>query len=396
MKNINRILYFVIVIYFVCVGNLWAGDLNRLDRFIGKRDAVLVADPDGQIIFSKHADTPRIPASTLKILTSLAALHYLGPDFRFVTEFYTDKDSNLKIRGYGDPLLISEVVARISETLGTRIREYKDIILDNSYFEPILIPGVTTSLNPYDAPNGALCVNFNTVYFKKKKGKYISAEPQTPLLPFALKKIKKLGLRRGRVIFSQEQDEITLYAGHLFRHFLDKAGVRSQGNIKLGKVRQETDALVYKHVSGVDIAEVISRLLEHSNNFIANQILVVSGIKREGPPGTLKKGVDALSVYAKETLKLTDICLAEGSGISRENRISAKNMHKVLEAFQPYHHLMRHEGREYFKTGSLSRVKTRAGYIESSSGELYRFVVMVNTPGKSTGSIMSRILRAVP
>lgn len=374
---------------------LLAENLDRLGRLVGKRDAVLVADAQGSILFSKNADKKLVPASTLKILTSLAAMHYLGPEFRFVTEFYRDSDSNLKIKGYGDPLLISEVVADIADTLGTKIETYNDLILDHSYFDPILIPGVTTTLNPYDAPNGALCVNFNTVYFKRKKGGYVSAEPQTPLLPFAVRKIRKLGLRRGRVIFSQEEDEITLYAGHLFRHFLEKEGVKSHGTVRLGRVRKESDTLVFRYVSKYPIKAVISKLLKYSNNFIANQTFVVSGIKADSPPGSLRKGVRAASAYIKNSLNLNGIRIAEGSGISRENRISARNMYRILQEFEPYHDLMRHEGREFYKTGSLSGVKTRAGYIEDGQGGLYRFVVLINTPGKSTGRMMSRMLKAL-
>ena len=58
--------------------------------------------------------------------------------------------------------------------------------LDDTYFtQPLTIPGISSSSNPYDAPNGALCANFNTVFFKHSRDGYASAEPQTPLLPMA-------------------------------------------------------------------------------------------------------------------------------------------------------------------------------------------------------------------
>lgn len=376
-------------------GNLHAEKLDDLQKFVGNRDAVLIADPEGTIIFSENADEKLIPASTLKILTSLTAIHYLGTDFRFVTEFYTDSHDNLKIKGYGDPLLISEAVAEICKTLATKIGSFNDLILDHSYFDPVVIPGVSSTLNPYDAPNGALCVNFNTVSFKRENGGYVSAEPQTPLLPFALKKIAKYGLNSERVIFSQEQDEITLYAGHLFQYFMQKEGIASKGHIRIGKVEENKDRLVYKYVSSFSMEDVLSRLLEYSNNFIANQTLVAVGAKVFGAPGTLEKGVRAASAYIN-TLNTEHISIVEGSGISRENRISAKSLYRLLEAFEPYRHLMRHKGREFYKTGSLTGVKTRAGYIENGKGEFYRFVVMINSSGKTTDTIMSRILRNLP
>ena len=49
-----------------------------------------------------------VPASVLKYATALAALHYLGPDFSYSTEFYLDENHSLIIKGSGDPYLVSE------------------------------------------------------------------------------------------------------------------------------------------------------------------------------------------------------------------------------------------------------------------------------------------------
>ena len=89
---------------------IYAGDKKKLERYIGDKDSVLIGNSSGKILYSKNAKKLLVPASTLKILTSLAALDRLGPDFRFKTEFYQDSEENLKIKGYGDPLLISEVL----------------------------------------------------------------------------------------------------------------------------------------------------------------------------------------------------------------------------------------------------------------------------------------------
>lgn len=380
------------------IQNLHAENLGSVANLIGDQDAVLVADHQGRIIVSKNADKKLIPASTLKILTSLVAMHYLGPNYRFTTEFYLDNDSNLKIKGYGDPLLTSEILEEISKTLGSRLeaerKKIKDIVLDDSYFkQPITIPGISSSSQPYDAPNGALCANFNTVYFKRlENGKYVSAEEQTPLLPFALRKVRKSKPTMGRVVLSHKESENTLYFGHLFKYFLEKQGIKSNGSIRLGRVNKD-DKLVFKYMSGFSIKEIISKLLEHSNNFMANQLLIYAGTKLYGPPGTLDKGVLAALNYTKNVLKIDYISIIEGSGISRQNRISANSLHKILEKFEPYHKLMHKSGREFYKTGTLDGISTRVGYIKSNKGELYSFVVMINTPGKTTEVIMDMLLK---
>lgn len=399
MKSINSLKFFIFL-FFLCllIAGPWqttglnAWTRNDFENLIGKHDAMLITAPDGKIIFSKNAEKILIPASTLKIFTALVALYYLGPDYKFTTEFYLDSDINLKVKGYGDPLLISEVLLEISRKVGTKIKKVSDIVLDDSYFaQPLTIPGVSSSTQPYDAPNGALCVNFNTVNFKQANGVYVSAEPQTPLLPFALKKIIKLGLRQGRIVFSHNKNECTFYAGHLIKYFLNNEGIQTTGSVKTGRVYKNKDHLIFRYVSKFSLEEIISRFLEFSNNYTTNQLLIAAGAKAYGPPGTLDKGVLAALSYANNILYLKHTHITEGSGISRKNKTSAKDMEKILKAFEPYHSLMRHEGREFYKTGTLSGINTRVGYIENTKGQLYRFVVLMNTPGKSTRRIMEKL-----
>lgn len=393
------LLVFFGLLCLIPLKNSYAEKLDELHDLIGNQDAVLVADAKGSILFSKNADRRLIPASTLKILTALVALDSLGPGHRFVTEFYLDQEDNLIVKGYGDPLLVSEALVQIATVLATRLdsrqKRINDLVLDASYFDdPIVIPGVTSSYEPYDSPSGALCVNFNTVNFKRNTGGvYVSAEPQTPLLPFALDRIRASGLKHGRIILSREANESTRYAGHLLRYFLKQQGIDIKGRIRIGRVRKETDKLIFKYVSEFSIQQVVSKLFEYSNNFMANQLLVVTGAHVYGPPGTLPKGVRAASTLAKNVLKINNFKIVEGSGISRENTISAHNLHIVLEAFAPHYHMMRREGRVFYKTGTLSNISTRAGYIENSKGGLYRFVIMINTPGKTIDPIMKILLK---
>ncbi len=171
--------------------------LSRLNG-VYSNDALVVAEPDGRLLYKKNETVKHVPASTLKLLTALCAIHYLGPSYRFKTEFYTDTDSNHKIKGYGDPLLISEVWQEIAHGLPKKVRGFKDLLLDDTYFsQPVIIPGRNHSTNPYDAPVGALCANFNTVFFDRdKQGRIVPAEAQTPLIPYARKKIRSLGLKK--------------------------------------------------------------------------------------------------------------------------------------------------------------------------------------------------------
>ena len=396
MKNFIRIVSLgLLVLSPFSAGISVADDWDRLAARIGDRDSVLVADPGGRILFAKNAEVPRMPASTLKILTAMAARHYLGEDFRFRTEFYRTPEGHLVVKGYGDPLLVSEVVADMAQKVARRVEAFGDLVLDDGYFGPVTIPGVSSGPRPYNAPNGALAVNFNTVNFRTVGGEYASAEPQTPLLPVAMDRIRRTGSRQGRVVLASENGEALRYAGHLIRHFLVAAGVRTSGDVRPGTMDPQRDRLVYRFVSPFGLDDVNARLLEYSNNFIANQMFIVSGIAAGGTPGTLEKGRRAAMAYAAGELGIPEIRIAEGSGISRENRVTAREMLTILEHFAPRYRLLRREGREWFKTGSLTGVKTRAGYLEGPEG-LYRFVVLINTPGKTVDPVLREIHRAIP
>jgi len=387
--------------------NLHAADFNDIIPLIRKHDAVVVADPDGKILFSANAGQPLIPASILKILTSLAAFHYLGNDFRFITEFYIDDRANLTVKGYGDPLLISEVLSQIACNIAEILpetREYSQgdasinhLLLDDTYFMHSLeTPGVNASVQPYDSPNGALCANFNTVKFKRRGTTYVSAEPQTPLLPITLPRIKKSKLAHGRILLSQNRKESTLYAGHLLAYFLQQQGIEIKGDIKPAEMENGRKRLLLRYTSRFSLDQIISRLLEYSNNFIANQLLITIGIKAGAAPGNLAMGSCAVMKYAINYLGVKKLTMVEGSGISRENRLSAMDMIKVLQAFLPYRHLMRRNGNIICKTGTLSGISTRAGYYESKDGQVLLFVVMLNSPpARSAGVIVNIIEKCI-
>ncbi len=345
---------------------------------VSQEDVILAAGPDGAIQYSKNASVKSVPASTLKILTALAAIHHLGMTHRFQTELYMDGKKNLKVKGYGDPLLLSEVWLDMARMSAPKIQSFADLVVDDSYFvRDIQIPGSGTSTNPYDAPIGALCANFNTIFFDHNpSGGIVSAEPQTPLTPLAMKNIRNLGVQKGRYTFTHKGHEIALYAGEIFRVFLQENGVDGTHRIRVGSVGHG-DQLIHVYRSPFSLDMAIRKMLEYSNNFMANQILVSLGAREYGPPGTLEKGVKALCRFAERELQLENIKIVEGSGISRQNRLSAVDMLAVLKGFSPYRNLLTRDGNILYKSGTLKGIQARAGYVEGHQGKLFYFVVFV-------------------
>jgi serine-type D-Ala-D-Ala carboxypeptidase/endopeptidase (penicillin-binding protein 4) len=369
----------------------------ELAAILGPRDSLLVTDAAGLRIFSWHPETPRTPASVLKVLTAHVALIHLGPDFRFTTSFYQDACGHLYVRGHGDPLLVSEVLADLARSLAPRLAPVTDLVVDDDDFaQPLTIPGVSDSDNPYDAPNGALCVNFNTVaVHRTADGRYASAEPQTPLLPFAQSLLQRRPPANGRLVLTRDSGQAALHAGHLLAYFLAEAGRPLSGTVRPGGVPPEArPRMVF--ASPFSLAEGVARMLEHSSNFIANQLLIAAGAKVHGLPGTLEKGVRLAGNHARQDLGWTRFHLVEGSGIARRNQVTAADLDRLLAAFFPYRHLMSGEGRTRYKTGTLNGIQTRAGYMESNHGAPYRFVILINTPGRRADTVLDVLTERLP
>ncbi|MFK5951803.1 MAG: D-alanyl-D-alanine carboxypeptidase [Desulfobacterium sp.] len=381
---------------------------------------IILADPQGRILFKKNADSRFIPASTLKVFTALTALEYLGPDFHFTTDFFLDGHLNLKIKGQGDPLLTSREIRTISKRIGEILKkkhltEIRGLMVDGTAFKSdISIPGTSRTLNPYDASVGALSANFNTISFKKRpqekkedrqpasstqnlksipqhSTKWISAEAETPLVPFVWKMVATAGMTTGRIPLLQGME--ALYAGHLFKWFLQGEGIKIGQEVTSGKVNGK-NRMIFTWYSPYDLTQVVAKLLYYSNNFMANQLFLTLALREGGAPATLEKGIKVAMAHAA-SLGIKDLFIEEGSGLSRQNRISPWSMLKILQAFKPYHALMKYENNEYYKTGTLQGVRTRCGYFKDKHGELYPFVIMVNQENKAYGEIKKRLQKKV-
>ncbi|MCG8563719.1 MAG: D-alanyl-D-alanine carboxypeptidase [Desulfobacterales bacterium] len=359
---------------------------------------ILLSDETGQIIYSKNADQYFVPASTLKLLISLAALTELGDNYRYPVHLAYDRESkDLYIKGMGDPLFISEAIEGLTRNLVQRqnLKEVRHIVLDNSYFETgIEIPGTGNSLNPYDATIGALCANFNTLAFKWDDGRreFISAEPQTPLLPGPfMEEVSRSGQSKGRILLSPKLQ--LRYPGELIRHFLNQHGIQVTGGGKADGF-PKNPKVQWTLLSPYPLPGVVEKLLRYSNNFIANQLMLTLGAIREGEPANLAKGQKLLGDFAAQ-LKLGKVNLLEASGLSRRNRITPRQMGKLLMAFKPHHGLLRENGNEFYKTGTLSDVRSRVGYIKGKDKKLYPFAVFLNGQSKGYENIMADLVKRI-
>ncbi|MCB2183069.1 MAG: D-alanyl-D-alanine carboxypeptidase [Desulfobulbaceae bacterium] len=351
---------------------------RRLDRLID--NGGYVVSRNDSILVSRQDDSPFIPASILKIATSLAALEILGPDFRFQTGFFADTADNLYIKGFGDPLLTSEEITIILKKLQEmNVTGINNIYLDDSAF--LLTDSPTSSentLNPYDAENNALAANFNTIYFQKRQdASIVSAEEQTPTLPLMLRLGKNLRPGKHRINLSINRQDILIHTGQLFRAIQERLEIPGQGTIARKAVSDHAHPL-YTHRSSKKLTEIIASLMLYSNNFIANQIFLTCGAESKGYPATWQKSRDVFtSFFSGLGFTQHQINVIEGSGLSRENRVTPEAMFRILQMFKPHARLLAQHKGHFVKSGTLTGVYSYAGYFKMEN-QLDPFVLILN------------------
>jgi serine-type D-Ala-D-Ala carboxypeptidase/endopeptidase (penicillin-binding protein 4) len=356
---------------------------------------VLVMDAAGNELVAQNIDKPFVPASVTKIVTAWLAMEVLGGDYRFETRFYLDDKRKLYVRGGGDPFLISEELAPLATELVAAIgtKPITGIVLDASYYPSNLrVPGIVNTDEAYNALNSALAVNFNTVNAVRSGNKVRSAEPQTPITPLATTQFRLRGPNgKGRISLSQDPAVSLQYAGELIAAFIERAGGSVKGKISTGTVPAGLKP-VYVHQQSRTLSQILVELLRASNNYIANQVFLEIGAHRLGGPVSLQKSLRVANEMLAAHGLADAIHLEEGSGISRDNRFTARGLAKVLELFAPHANLLRGHDGGMNKTGSLDGVRTLAGYADTSSHGRVRFVIALTS---NDGEMRFRLLRAI-
>ncbi|HSA58323.1 MAG TPA: D-alanyl-D-alanine carboxypeptidase [bacterium] len=378
---------FLPLLLLLACSPLSAGDSWQVHLTVALKNGGAYAETeDGKVLFDHRSRDYFIPASTMKIATAACAIDRLGRDFRFATDFFITQDKRLIVKGYGDPFLVSEELAVAAAALASKgVKEVKGILLDTTYFEPdIKIDGTSNSTNPYDALNGALIANFNTVNVHKMgsgpRAAVYSAETQTPITPIAVESAEGLPPGQQRINIGQDPLKGARYVGELLSEFLKKEGVRVEGPIVPGAAPKNAQP-VYRHLSSRRAEDVVRELLKFSTNFMANQVFLVLGAERFGPPANVEKAQTVLRDCLKNDAGWTNFHVHEGAGLSRKNAVTPRQMVDLLRHFEPHLDLLpREEGVFRAKTGTLTGVNTLAGFFPMSDGKMARFAILVNSP----------------
>ncbi len=402
--------------------------------------AIVVQPVSGSgVSIAANESVPMNPASTMKLVTTYAALNLLGPSYTWRTEAFVTgalrKDvleGDLVIRGGGDPKLVIEnfwlLVNRI-RTYG--VREIRgDVVLDKSAFEPLehdpgLFDGEVT--RPYNAGPDALLLNFKALMFgfvpdPEARTVRVLATPMLAGLkpPIAVRGIEgSCGDWRGRLQadFADPMAPVfrggyplscgektwpisvlghTQYFGAAFRALWNGMGGEWTGNVREGVVPADARRIAV-HES-IALAEVIRDINKFSNNVMARQLFLTIGAETSRQPGSTDRAARAVRAWlSSHGLEMSELVLENGAGLSRVERISAANLARMLA--HAYSGPLMPEfmsslplvgvdgtmkkrngasGSAHIKTGLLADVRAIAGYVLAASGRRYVVVAIIN------------------
>jgi serine-type D-Ala-D-Ala carboxypeptidase/endopeptidase (penicillin-binding protein 4) len=347
-------------------------------------------------------------------------------------------DGDLVIKGYGDPKLTLENFWLMLRNLRARgIRDIRgDVVLDRTFFaaddyDPARFD--EQPLRPYNTGPDALLVNFKavTLQFVPEADARTVRLISEPLLPelqvvnnlvvddvpcgdwVSRLKIDSQGTSEtARLLiggaYSRDCGERTrsfsllshrAYVAGLFTQLWRELGGTVAGAVRDGQV--PAGARLIMSTRSDALSEVIRDINKYSNNVMARQLFLTLGALGEGAPGTLAKARNVIHQWLTEKGAPTgEFVMENGSGLSRSERITARGMGELLlAAFRSpvmpelmaslpvvavdgtmKKRLSNAEvaGQAHIKTGSLSGVRSIAGYVLDAKGRRMVVVFIVN------------------
>ena len=400
-------------------------------------------------LYSREATKYFIPASNVKLLTTAAALHKLGADFRIKTSVYSGANGSLYVAGRGDPSIAEAQLKDLAQQLKRRgVDRINELIGDDSYFQ-----GSAVNRNwewedaqaGYGAPVNSLIFNQNAIELLLSP----QAIGQPLKVTFAEPKLANQWqiLNNSLTVPTTESEFI-----EVGREF-DRPTIRVSGQLKVGAESESAyvavvnpannflqhfqqvlvaegipvkQALVASTSSNFDLelaavespalAELVKETNRESNNLYAEVLLRLLG-KVTGKMPVPQEDTGEIGLKELKTA-LTQLGvnpnsykLADGSGLSRHNLISPEALVQTLRlmatspAASIYRASLPVAGESgtlknrinttpnrvilQAKTGTLSGVSALSGYIEVPNYEPLVFSIIINQSDLSAAKMRS-------
>lgn len=419
----------------------------------------------GAPLISHQASKAMNPASVMKLVTTYAALESLGTAYRWKTEVYRQGrlnqgvlDGDLMIKGSGDPALgIADFWRLLQQVQQQGIRQIKgNLVLDLSAYAPQVSQRPLLddeAWRGYNANPSALLLNGRNTSFRfaivgadAKPAVQVTQAFELPQVHV----INTLQVRKGacndwrgdlHYTVSPEADGVTVaFSGSLpdqcDEHYLElsvlsdvqyvslsfkklwaQLGGQFTGSVVLAPTPPMAERVTTWQSPPLD--SVVRDINKWSNNVMARQLMLTLALASGAQPADEEAGVQALKqVLRQRNLHFPELVLENGSGLSRNERISAEHLAQLLvTAYQrPLMPVMMaslpvlgvdgttrkrladspSQGMAYLKTGSLEGVSSLAGYVQDQQGKRYVLVMIANHPhAAAMRAVQDSLLKAL-
>jgi len=409
---------------------------------------------------------PMNPASTMKLLTTLTGLDILGPQYRWRTNVLTDGvirqgtlKGNVYLQGTGDPKLVPEELAKMMKELQSLGIQKIDgnLFFDRSAYAPNAMEHNTIdgeSLRAYNVPPDPLLYAFRTLSFQLSKSRtadFIDISYTPALSQLKVSNQMQLVDRscdnwKSNIRFNLDPEGITNTDQPLNAQFsgtfpssckgvnfnvvaLDANTFLTQGFAAAWELAGGTwvrppfgkngnvplAARLLLQFEGIALADDILDINKYSNNVMARQLLLTLALEKMGKPATTANGELVIQSWLKQNaLDFQGLVIENGSGLSRNEAISASQMNQLLltarnlpvgdifynslpiagtdgtmrnrlmSQLRKFLHLKK-KPEARIKTGSLADVRAISGYVLSKSGKMYAVTSFINHPNAWRG-----------
>lgn len=410
----------------------------------------------GQQVYERNPHLSLMPASNMKIVTSAAALEYLGRDFAFVTRVGLRGDV-LIIKGSGDPLLgdketearngnhnqplIQEIISRLKEL---EVASLSSILIDSSIFDDqrvhpswpadqlhqkyaCEVSGFNYNGNCVDL--SAACRNGQVVLALDPPTDYVKPINALTIWKsrrswFSVSRTKVPGellvqgnCRSQAGPYAVAVENPALFFGRLLRNALISEGI-SVGEVREGPEPDDGELRPVTECAS-SIGDCLQRTNKDSFGLAAEAMLkrLAAQADPERKGGSWEGGQKILSDYLRGLgIGEREFTIADGSGLSRDNRLSANALTLVLGhlsagpdwefyksslavggldgTIENHFWEKQYRGRVLAKSGYIMAVRALSGVIHTDSGD-YLFSILANKAGSGARSAIDRVVKAV-
>ena len=302
----------------------FASELAPFLATVNDRSCVAVS-VDGRPVGAANPELAVIPASNQKLLVAAVALEVLGADHTFTTRVVTTTtpsdgtvDGDLVLVGGGDPLLSSDWYP----TSGLERRPVFDATSLDSLADGVVAAGVTRVVGDVVGDGS----RYDDEFYAPGWGTGVAGIESGPYDALLVNDARVLGE-------DQRATDPNAAAAREFARLLRERGVEIGGSPVGAAIDLGDSPNVVASVESVPLTGVVAEMLTNSDNNTAE--LLVKEIGRaatSGAPGTREAGAAAITAQLENWgVDVGSIVVADGSGLSLDNRLTCEALLDVLQ-----------------------------------------------------------------